>query len=40
MRNSGKKVNEVKTEACLFFRKDCMPVRIKVGFDKIAPKKH
>jgi hypothetical protein len=29
----------LKTEACLFFRKDCMPVRIKVGFDSIATKK-
>jgi hypothetical protein len=39
MRNSGLKVNEVKTEACLFFRKDGMPVRIKVGFHSIAIKK-
>jgi hypothetical protein len=40
MRNSGLKVNEVKTEACLIFRKDCMPVRIKVGLDSIATKKN
>ena len=39
MRNSGLKVNEVKTEACLFFRKDCMLVKIKVGFDSKATKK-
>jgi hypothetical protein len=30
LRNSGLKVNKVKNEACLFFRKYwmCMPVRI------------
>ncbi len=39
MRNSGLKVNDAKTEACLFYRKDCMPVRIKVGLDSIATKK-
>jgi hypothetical protein len=38
MRNSGLKVNKVKTEACLFIRKDCIPIRIKVGFDSIATK--
>jgi hypothetical protein len=39
MKNSGIKVNDCKTEACLFFRKDCVPVIIKIGKDNIKAKK-
>ena len=37
MRKSGLKVNEAKTEACLFYKRDCMPARIKLGADVITP---
>ena len=39
MKSSGLKVNDCKTEACLFFRKDCAPVTIKIGKDNIKTKK-
>ena len=40
MKSSGLKVNDCKTEACLFFRKDCAPVTIKIGKDNIKTKKN
>jgi hypothetical protein len=36
MRRSGLKVNEAKTKACLFYKRDCMPARIKLGADVIT----
>jgi hypothetical protein len=38
MKSSGLKVNDSKTESCLFFRKDCAPVTIKIGKDNIKTK--
>ena len=39
MKDSGLKVNQSKTEACLFYKRDCDPVRIKVCDATIATKK-
>ena len=36
---SGLRVNEEKTEICLFYRKDCPPVRIPVNGNEITSKK-
>ena len=35
---SGLKVNESKTEVCLFYKKDCQPIAIKVGNATIISK--
>jgi hypothetical protein len=39
MKASGLKTNNSKTEACLFFRKDCAPVILKIGEDTIKTNK-
>jgi hypothetical protein len=39
MKNSGLKESDDKTDACLFFKKDCMPVRITVENDTISTNK-
>jgi hypothetical protein len=38
MKNSGLKLNRDKTVACLFFKKDCIPIRIKSGNDTNSTK--
>ncbi len=39
MRESGLKVNQSKTEVCLFYKPDCVPVVIKRGESNIVRKK-
>ena len=39
MRHSGLKVNESKTEACLFSKRDCAPLVLNIGHDSITTKK-
>jgi hypothetical protein len=39
MKKSGLKVNQGKTEACIFYQKDCAPIRIKLGDESLTTKK-
>jgi hypothetical protein len=39
IKSFGLKVNKAKLEACLFFKKDCAPVRINMVEDTILAKK-
>jgi hypothetical protein len=38
MKASGLKVKDSKTEACLFYRKDCALLILKIGKDNIKTK--